>query len=513
VAAGMALAVGELISAFGSNGQSLVDSVGNEFIDRAGGALIRWAISTLGTKDKPTLITGIVIVSLVLGGLFGYLSIRRRWVGPVGFAGFGLVGMITGLRDPQASPGIVILASVMAVLAGIATLAILLRIAATGRLFAVAPSRAPTTSRSRPKDTPTTPYNTRREFFSWAGGVGAFAGVMAIGARSLAEHSEVEAARSKISLPPSAPETGTVVNPSDASSIAGLSTYVTPNDTFYKIDTTFVAPQIDPTTWTLKITGMVDHPFQLTYDELSKLPQIEEMVTLSCVSNDVGGDLVGNATWQGVHLTDLLNRAGVQPGATQIVGKSVDDFTAGFPTSIGTDGRVAMVAIGMNGEPLPINHGFPARLVIAGLYGYVSATKWLTEINLTTLDGFDGYWIDKGWSKDGPIKTQSRIDVPKDTGTVKAGQVPIAGVAWAPTKGITKVEVQVDGGTWTEAKLLDVTDDNTWRQWVLMWNATPGLHQVRCRATDGTGYTQTDQYAPPEPNGATGWDTRQIRVV
>ena len=223
------------------------------------------------------------------------------------------------------------------------------------------------------------------------------------------------------------------------------------------------------------------------------MPQVQEAVTLSCVSNEVGGNLVGNAIWQGVPLRTLLDRAGVQTGATQIVGTSVDGFTAGFPTAALDDGRTALVAVGMNGEPLPAVHGFPARLVIAGLYGYVSATKWLSEIRLTTLEDFDGYWIPRGWSKEGPIKTQSRIDVPKSGANLSAGTMAIAGVAWAPgpNRGITKVEVQIDDGDWVEAKLGDVLSDETWREWMIEWDAVPGSHTAQVRATDGTGETQT----------------------
>jgi hypothetical protein len=240
---------------------------------------------------------------------------------------------------------------------------------------------------------------------------------------------------------------------------------------------------------------------------------VEEAVTLSCVSNEVGGDLVGNARWQGVRLADLLERAGVQPGGTQILGVSVDGFTAGFPTDVGLDGRVAMVAVGMNGEALPVAHGFPARLVVSGLYGYVSATKWLQEIRLTPLAAVDGYWISRGWSKEAPVKTQSRIDVPRSSDTVAAGPTTIAGVAWAPHVGITRVEVQVDDGPWREARLAEVVSQNTWVQWLLDWDATSGNHRLRVRATDAGGKTQTEQRSRPDSDGATGWHTVTVSVA
>jgi hypothetical protein len=222
--------------------------------------------------------------------------------------------------------------------------------------------------------------------------------------------------------------------------------------------------------------------------------------------------LVGNARWQGVPLRTLLDRAGVRPEGTQVVGVSVDDFTAGFPTEAAYDGRVALVATGMNGEPLPVRHGFPARLVVSGLYGYVSATKWLRELRVATWEDVDGYWIPRGWAKEAPIKTQSRIDVPRAGAGLRAGRVPVAGVAWAPTRGIARVEVQVDEGPWMPARLGNVVSDDTWVQWVLDWEAEPGEHRLRVRATDGTGVTQTEQVAPPDPDGATGWHTRRVNV-
>jgi DMSO/TMAO reductase YedYZ molybdopterin-dependent catalytic subunit len=250
---------------------------------------------------------------------------------------------------------------------------------------------------------------------------------------------------------------------------------------------------------------MVDTEFELTYDELLDLPLIERHVTLACVSNEVGGHLIGNARWLGHPLAALLDRAGVDPAATQLVGRSVDGFTVGFPVSVATDGRDAMVALGMNGEPLPRRHGFPARLVVPGLYGYVSATKWLEEIELTTFDAFDAYWVERGWAQEAPIKTQSRIDVPRGGARVPAGPVAVAGVAWAQHRGITAVEVQVDDGEWQPASLADPLSDDTWRQWQFAWDASPGRHFLRVRATDGAGETQTSSYQPPFPDGATGY--------
>ena len=366
---------------------------------------------------------------------------------------------------------------------------------------------------------PTDDAATRRAFLGWAGAAGAFAVTGALAGRALRGRSSVEAAREKIRLvrptnqavPPGSP--AAFEAPGQASfPVQGLSPYLVPNRDFYRIDTALVVPQVDVATWKLSVTGMVDHPFTVSFDDLQQLAQVEAAVTLSCVSNYVGGDLVGNALWQGVPLRTLLDRAGVQSGASQIVGRSVDGFTVGFPTSALDDGRTALVAVGMNGEPLPTEHGYPARLVVAGLYGYVSACKWLSEIRLDRLADFDAYWVPLGWSKEAPIKTQSRIDVPRSGSTVRAGTTPIAGVAWAPDKGIAKVEVQVDDGPWMNAQLGQVLSKDTWCEWMVPWSARKGQHTLRVRATDKSGYTQTGNQSDPEPNGATGWHTRKVTV-
>ncbi|HET8929195.1 MAG TPA: molybdopterin-dependent oxidoreductase, partial [Acidimicrobiales bacterium] len=293
--------------------------------------------------------------------------------------------------------------------------------------------------------------------------------------------------------------------------IPGLTPLYVPNDEFYRIDTALIPPAIDPDQWQLEVRGRVDHPFTLNYAELMDLPQIEADITLACVSNEVGGDLVGNARWQGVRLADLLTRAGVREDGTQLIGHSSDGFTAGFPVEIAQRSDNAMVAVAMNGEPLPVDHGFPARLVIPGLYGYVSATKWLTAIELTGWDT-DGYWIPRGWSKKGPIKTEARIDVPAPGSTVPSGRTVIAGVAWAPARGIDAVEVKIDDQPWRAATLADALGVDTWRQWHGSWDLTPGRHTVTARATDGTGAVQTAEEAPPAPDGASGYPSIQVTV-
>ncbi len=293
--------------------------------------------------------------------------------------------------------------------------------------------------------------------------------------------------------------------------VPGISPYVTPAASFYRIDTALVVPQVDPARWKLQIGGLVDRPYALTYDELLAMDLVEETVTLACVSNNVGGRYVGNAVWRGIPLTTLLDRAGVQPAGAQVAGISVDGFDASFPTELARDGRTALLAIGMNGKPLPVEHGFPARLVVAGLYGYVSAVKWLREIRLVDA-GYDAYWIPRGWSKLGPIKTQSRIDVPRGS-KVTAGPQAIGGVAWAPGTGVSRVEVQIDDGEWQTCRLGDATSDETWVQWMLPWEATPGRHRIRVRATDRSGSTQSGRPVDPAPNGAEGWHTVTVNVV
>jgi DMSO/TMAO reductase YedYZ molybdopterin-dependent catalytic subunit len=297
--------------------------------------------------------------------------------------------------------------------------------------------------------------------------------------------------------------------------VAGITPIVVPNEDFYRIDTALSIPRIDLQEWTLSITGMVDRPYTIGYADLLDMRMVERDVTLSCVSNRVGGGLVGNARWQGVPLKEILDRAGVSENAQQLVGRSVDDFTVGFPVEAVYDGREALVAVGMNDEPLPFEHGFPARLVVAGLYGYVSATKWLSEIELTTWDGFDAYWVPRGWAKEAPIKTQSRIDTPAASDEVYPGLNVVAGVAWAPNRGISRVEVQLgEDAEWVEADLSAPLSEDTWVQWKVDWDIPEaGRNLITCRATDGEGATQTSEIVPPAPDGATGWHMTRVIVA
>lgn len=497
LAAAVALGVAELAAAIAGT-PSLIIAVADVVVDVTPGAVVKAAIEALGTNDKPFLLATVTVASLAIGALLGPLAAQRQRGGIAAFAIFGAVGALAAMRDPLTPPALAALVAAASASAGLVTLRVLLGAA---HIEAGA-------------DTPALPGRGlagRRRFLTFAGTAAGGAVASALTGRFvIGPGVDVEAQRQSIVFAPiegrfsSTPATGI--------DIPGLSALVTSNADFYRIDTALSVPRVDATTWKLRITGMVDRPYELTFAELLAMPQIEETITLACVSNGVGGDLVGNAVWRGVRLSDLLARAGVQAAATQIVGRSVDDFTVGFPTAVGLDGRPAMVAIGMNGEPLPRDHGFPARLVVPGLYGYVSATKWLTEIQLTRFEAYDAYWIPRGWDKLAPILTQSRIDVPHRGQSLTAGRRAIAGVAWAGDRGIKGVEVRVtarDGRgaapTWVPARLGGALSGNSWRQWVVEWDAAPGAYTIEVRATDGTGATQTAVEEFPGPNGATGY--------
>jgi DMSO/TMAO reductase YedYZ molybdopterin-dependent catalytic subunit len=287
---------------------------------------------------------------------------------------------------------------------------------------------------------------------------------------------------------------------------------VTRNADFYRIDTALVAPQVRPGSWRLDVGGMVDRPLTLTYRDLLSRPLVERDITMICVSNEVGGRYTGTARWLGVPLRDVLMDAGVRPGADQVVSRSVDGWTCGTPTSVVMDGRDALIAVGMNGEPLPVAHGFPARLIVPGLYGFVSGTKWLREIELSTFEAFDPYWARRGWAKKAPIKTMARIDTPRGLSNLRAGKTAVAGMAWAIHRGVAQVEVRVDDDPWQVARLGAVPSNDTWRQWVFEWDAPPGRHTITARATDGTGEVQTEDRAEPIPDGASGWHAIVVLV-
>jgi DMSO/TMAO reductase YedYZ molybdopterin-dependent catalytic subunit len=296
--------------------------------------------------------------------------------------------------------------------------------------------------------------------------------------------------------------------------IAGLSPFYTPNKKFYRVDTSLILPKVSPADWQLRIHGMVDRPMTLSYDDLIQLPMIDRDITLTCVSEAVGGNFIGNARWQGTLLAPILRKAGIHRGADQIVMRDVHGMTIGVATEPVLDGRDSLLAVGMNGEVLPQAHGYPVRVVVPGLYGYVSATKWVVDMEFTTFGAFSAYWVKQkpAWSQQAPIKTESRIDVPKKHSTVAAGQVTIAGVAWAQHTGIEAVEVGVDG-VFHEARLPVQDTIDTWRQWYYVWDATPGTHVLQVRATNKSGYTQTAIKHRTDPDGATGYHTVTVNVT
>ena len=537
--AAVALAFGEFVDGLVDTIPSLVVAVGEALVDYSPDWAVKLSIELFGEKDKAALAIGIVGVSLIIGGLLGACAMapQRRWMPVAGFAAFGVIGGWTAARNPMSPFVGSWVVAVAAAALGYITLRVLLRFAPAHR-----PAR-PGDGDLEPPEPATMGVSdraadaSRRAFLLGVGGAGVAAvGLVALG-RGVRGPSAAETARAGIDLSSARPPANTVTTgaataaeptattaagPSVATRVAaldtldevsGISSYVTPNNDFYRIDTALTVPQIDPANWKLSFTGMVDNPYELTFDEILAMDLQEHVVTLSCVSNRVGGHLVGNAVWTGVPLVDLLDRAGVQEGADQVVGRSVDDWTAGFPTPLLYDGRNALLAVGMNGEPLPTRHGFPARLIVAGLYGYVSAVKWIEEINLTTWDAFDGYWVPRGWSKRGPMKTQSRIDVPGSGDRPVAGtQTAIAGIAWAPTRGISAVEVRVDDGPWQQCDLGEALGDESWVQWHLPWTPASGTHSLQVRAIDGTGMTQPEGPKDVRPDGAEGWHRVAVRV-
>jgi DMSO/TMAO reductase YedYZ molybdopterin-dependent catalytic subunit len=517
---------------------SVLLAVAQRIIELTPGDFATRAVETLGAADIPTLIATVVILTVALAGFLAYLSLRSRVAALFGVGMLAVVALFAAFSEPFIDPVATVLTVLGALGAGTGIAFFLLR--ASGlQERAAAPEAGglaeysgqppqPFTGRSREAHSRDGIAVSRRNFVLLSGAA-AVAGLAAGGAGRVLSNEEGSSVAAPESNPlqpsqrggPATASSGPEIlpqPPAEASfDVRGMPPLFTPNEDFYLIDTAISSPRINRDRWTLNIKGAVDNPIELSYDDLLSLPTREADITLSCISNEVGGGLISNARWTGVLLSDVLNEAGMSPdkitsASEQLVGRSADDWTSGFPTYLALDGREALVAFGMNDEELPLKHGYPVRLVVPGLYGYVSATKWLTEIELTDW-GFDAYWIKRGWSKEGPILTQSRIDTVKDGDTLSAGTVQIGGIAWAPHRGIERVEVSTDGGeTWSDASLAAQLDIDAWRQYVYDWEAQPGEHTLKVRATDGEGETQTKTEAPPHPSGATGYHTIEVAV-
>jgi DMSO/TMAO reductase YedYZ molybdopterin-dependent catalytic subunit len=480
---GAALAVGDLVAAFVDPDASPLLAVGNSAIDLTPLPLKDFAVRTFGTYDKLVLLGGMASFLLVAAAVAGLVSRRTPLPGTVVAVLLGGLGVAAVLTRPNLTPAAV-LAPLAGVFVGVAVFRWLHRLA---------------------RRTADPPREGRRAFLLGAVGAVVGIGLAGIGGRLLAGRVDVESSRAKVTrmlagypLP---------AKPAGADFARdGTPSFVTPNAQFYRVDTALSVPQLRAEDWTLRVHGLVDRELRLTFADIMAMELVTRTITMTCVSNEVGGPYVSTADFTGVLLRDLLAMAGVRPEADQVLSSSVDGYTAGSPVSMVLD-RDAMLAVGMNGQALPPEHGFPARLVVPGVYGYASATKWLKEIELTTFAAKKQYWVSRGYSERAPIKTESRIDVPQGLQSLSAGRVVVAGIAWAQTRGIAKVEVRMDGGPWQQADLAVSATTETWRMWRKVYDLKPGTHTVICRATDTTGYVQTQQRVSPIPDGATGWHT------
>jgi DMSO/TMAO reductase YedYZ molybdopterin-dependent catalytic subunit len=493
LAAGTAVGVGQFVAALTGASGSPVVVVGELQIDFTPPWLKNFAITEFGSHDKLVLVSGILVVLGAFAAVIGAAATRQMALGLAGIGVLAAIGVTAAATRPTAT-----VASLLPTLAAAAAAAAVLQV--------LIPLAEP------PEQEAPAPGGPRRRSFLAASaataGVAAGAG---LAGRLLTERGSVASVRKNLRIPEPAITTQALPAGADLR-IPGLAPFVTPNASFYRVDTTLVPPQVDPSRWQLRVHGMVRREITLTFDELIRRPLVEDYVTLCCVSNPIGGPYIGNAKWLGAQLAGVLREAGIKAGADQLLCTSADGFTSGTPVQAVMDGRDALLAVAMNGQPLPVAHGFPARMVVPGLYGYVSATKWVTDIEVTTFAGNYAYWAQHGWAQRAPIKTECRIDVPGGQGEIQAGPTAVAGVAWAQHKGIEAVEVRVDRGPWQQARLAAVPGLDTWRQWVWDWDATPGGHVLEARATDKTGYTQTSVLAPPEPDGASGYPLISVAV-
>lgn len=492
-AAAVAVGVAQLVAAAFGPQADVRTAVGSAVIQLTPGPVKEWAIQTFGTADKLVLSIAVLLVIAALAALAGILEGPRRPVGSAMIVAAGALGCAAVLSRAGATA-----VDTVPTLAGIVCGVAALRLLVSRRL--------------RERDSADSPDAGRRRSLLTVGllAAGAVSGVAGVVITRLA--SSVSGDRNAFALPRVARPAAAIPDTVQPKDVA-LPSFVTSNADFYRIDTALSVPQLSREAWQLRIHGMVDREVTLRFADLDRFDAVERVVTLTCVSNPVGGELISNAVWTGYRVADLLAEAGVQAGSDMVLSTSVDGWTAGTPVEALTSDD-ALLAIGMNGEPLPIEHGYPARLVVPGLYGYVSATKWVVDLELTRFDRAEAYWTKLGWAPRGPIKTESRIDVPRAGQDVPVGPVTFGGVAWAQDRGVRTVEVQIDDGDWQQAALGAAYSNDTWRLWSLDWEAAgPGFHKITVRATDNTGYTQTPDRADPVPDGATGWHSITFKVT
>jgi DMSO/TMAO reductase YedYZ molybdopterin-dependent catalytic subunit len=479
-----------------------IEGVAEVVIAKTPGPVAESLIHVVGRNDKPLLVGGVTVAIVALSAVAGVLTVRSRVAANLLLVAMGAVALLAEMSRPGFAP-----ASLLPLVAGLVTWLLVLSFltdAVLGR--APRPSRAGSDQYDVPETAPPDGSGpSRRSFLIKTGVVAALALVVGVGGEALGKgRRAVENSRRLLHLPVTR---GVVPQGADVG-VAGLTPWRVSNTNFYRIDTALVIPEVAPSSWSLRIHGMVDKEIRLTFDDLLKRKLTEAWVTICCVSNPVGGPLIGNAWWSGVRIAPLLAEAGVHPDADAVLQTSKDGWTCGTPVSALTDGRNAMLAVAMNGQPLPIEHGYPVRMIVPGLYGFVSACKWLVDIEVTQYSRFTAYWTERGWSPQAPIKTESRIQAPRDGGTVPGGTVRVGGQAWAQHTGIAKVEYRLDGNAWAQAELGRVPGNDTWVQWAgTIPNVASGSHTLAVRATDKSGYTQTPVRAGVVPNGATGWDT------
>jgi DMSO/TMAO reductase YedYZ molybdopterin-dependent catalytic subunit len=523
LAAAFGVAIGSLVAAFIDPAYSPIEVVASTAIDIPPAVVKEWATSTFGTASK-SVVVGVVVVAVVaIAAWSGAASRTRPRFGIQVMLVAGVVGAVAALLRPVDA----FLAPLPALVAGVAAALALWWLLRMARPSAdAAPELVPDMPKDRLKEVSPGYQDlpgreslgmsaevqsvSRRGVLLGIGGVVVVGGAALASARWLTTRASAVASRVAAVLP-SPTEVLPPLPASVQAPVPGMAPFVTPNADFYRIDTAVIVPQVTAEEWTLSFDGMVRRPFTITYAELLEMPMVERDVTIMCVSNPIGGDLIGTARWLGTPLLPLLERAGIEPGADQIFSTSVDGWTCSTPLD-GLAEREPLLAIAMNGEPLPIEHGFPVRMIIPGLYGFISATKWVTQITATTYAADPAYWTVRGWATDAPVLTGSRIDLPD--GSLSVGQTAIGGVAWAMDgDGISRVEVSIDDGPWQDAQLAEQPNPRTWRQWWLEWEATPGRHSIAVRATNGLGETQTSEVADVVPSGATGYDVGVVEVA